>query len=447
MAAEDDRPGVAPGKGPARFADGGDVGEAQQGIGGLRLDESGTDSAVGGADDDASTYSTDDESSILDTDDLSTIDDEDDIIEWPEEVLANTRRNSHFLGFGGDEDALVDQANVTNYEDEDLLNPQSDEFQTAPNVVFTPSEHDVGRHSRNAGQLPVAQPGRPPLQTTGPTFERNRCTVTMFYGEEYEQSHSRRSKHYVVASDGSEGSQYAVNWAIGTVLRDGDEALVVSVMETDTKLDSLEPQGEDPNRRMLNQRLRQDMTVRLANQAFVLLQRTKLNVKVSCQAIHARNARHMLLDLIDFYAPTMVIVGSRGLENLRSMLNSMSHYLVQKSSVPYVPPRMCATNRSVMVAHNKLKLPSLPRGKADVVNNVRMRHMRLDQAVVEKTSNAAEHPEEHVDEEDDDEKAKGDAAQQEAEAVSAANEDRLARLNRKSLERRAASFGSVDADV
>ena len=85
----------------------------------------------------------------------------------------------------------------------------------------------------------------------------------------------------------------------------------------------------------------------------------------------------------------------------------MSHYLVQKSSVP------------VMVAHNKLKLPELPRGKADVVNNVRMRHMRLDQAAVEKTSTAAEHQ---------------DVPGQEGESP----EEHYWRLNRKSLARRPA---------
>ena len=43
----------------------------------------------------------------------------------------------------------------------------------------------------------------------------------------------------------------------------------------------------------------------------------------------------MLLDLIDFLEPTMAIVGSRGLGQLKGiLLGSTSHYLVQKSSVP-----------------------------------------------------------------------------------------------------------------
>lgn len=48
-------------------------------------------------------------------------------------------------------------------------------------------------------------------------------------------SKARRVRRYLVACDLSEESVYAIEWAIGTVLRDGDEAIVVSVIETDTK--------------------------------------------------------------------------------------------------------------------------------------------------------------------------------------------------------------------
>ena len=40
---------------------------------------------------------------------------------------------------------------------------------------------------------------------------------------------------------------------------------------------------------------RQGLAYILVRQATSLLQRTKLNVVVSCQAWHAKNARHMLL--------------------------------------------------------------------------------------------------------------------------------------------------------
>ena len=71
----------------------------------------------------------------------------------------------------------------------------------------------------------------------------------------------------------------------------------------------------------------------LARQATSLLQRTKLNVSVACQAWHSKNARHMLLgmtivcclrfvlmtliDIVDYNEPIMLIVGSRGLSQLK----------------------------------------------------------------------------------------------------------------------------------
>lgn len=256
------------------------------------------------------------------------------------------------------------------YEDEDL--ERDDEHITAPNVVL--SEDQVSTFLQRRGSKMLS------LSTSRPRFERNRCTITISHGEANAAAKaSKRPKRYVVASDGSEESSYAVEWTIGTVLRDGDEMLVVSVMETDTKLDALDPKHEEVSARMEHQRIRQAMASVLAKQATHLLERTRLEVKISCQAIHAKNARHMLLDLIDFYEPTMVVVGSRGLGSLRGiLLGSTSHYLVQKSSAP------------VMVARKRLKLPALPRGKGDVVESVRARHMRLDQASIEKVSTAGE---------------------------------------------------------
>ena len=73
---------------------------------------------------------------------------------------------------------------------------------------------------------------------------------------------------------------------------------------------------------------RQTTALLLVRQVTGLLQRTRLNITVTCQSLHAKNARHMLLgtfirkillilDLIDFLEPTMVIVGSRGLGQLK----------------------------------------------------------------------------------------------------------------------------------
>lgn len=300
--------------------------------------------------------------------------DADDADEMDSIVLDNTLYNAECLTshehWTTDPKSEDGHHHFETYEDEDL--ERDDEHITAPNVVL--SEDQVSTFVQRRGSKMLS------LTTSRPRFERNRCTITISHGESDAAAKAcKRPKRYVVASDGSEESSYAVEWTIGTVLRDGDEMLVVSVMETDTKLDALDPKHEEVSARMEHQRIRQAMASVLAKQATHLLERTRLEVKISCQAIHAKNARHMLLDLIDFYEPTMVVVGSRGLGSLRGiLLGSTSHYLVQKSSAP------------VMVARKRLKLPALPRGKGDVVESVRARHMRLDQASIEKVSNAGE---------------------------------------------------------
>jgi hypothetical protein len=55
----------------------------------------------------------------------------------------------------------------------------------------------------------------------------------------------------------------------------------------------------------------------LARQATGLLQRTRLHVTLTCQSWHAKNARHMLLDVVDFVGPALLIVGSRGMGQLK----------------------------------------------------------------------------------------------------------------------------------
>ncbi|KAI0345854.1 hypothetical protein BDW22DRAFT_1353458 [Trametopsis cervina] len=197
-----------------------------------------------------------------------------------------------------------------------------------------------------------------PLITSRPIFQRDRCTITVTHGdpEKAVDSNNRRTKRYVLASDLSEESRYALEWGIGTVLRDGDEMLIVTVVENEDKVDPLIPNPNDRMTKLRCQQERQGMAYILVRQATSLLQRTHLHVTISCQAWHAKNARHMLLDIVDYVEPTMLIVGSRGLGNLKGiLLGSTSHYLIQKCAVP------------VMVARRRLKRP--PRRSAHLATH------------------------------------------------------------------------------
>ncbi|CAA7261353.1 unnamed protein product [Cyclocybe aegerita] len=185
-----------------------------------------------------------------------------------------------------------------------------------------------------------------PFNTSRPVFQRDRCTITITQGDPTAKLGERRKKRYVVASDLSEESRYAVEWGIGTVLRDGDEMLITTVIENEAKVDPPIPSAADRAVKLRSQQERQGLAYILVRQVTGLLQRTRLNVTISCQAWHAKNSRHMLLDIVDHIEPTMLIVGSRGLGQLNGiLLGSTSHYLIQKCSVP------------VMVARRRLKRP------------------------------------------------------------------------------------------
>ncbi|KAG7443093.1 uncharacterized protein BT62DRAFT_954022 [Guyanagaster necrorhizus] len=211
----------------------------------------------------------------------------------------------------------------------------------------------------------------PPLQTSRPVFQRDRCTITITQGDPEAKLDGRAPKRYVVASDMSEESRYALEWGIGTVIRDGDEMLIVTVVESESKVDPAIPNAADRPTKLRSQQERQALAYILARQATSLLQRTKLNVTVRCQAWHAKNSRHMLLDIVDHVEPIMMIVGSRGVGQLKGiLLGSTSNYLIQKCSVP------------VMVARRRLKRP--PRRSAHLAKH--RAHVSLAEAGIDRVA-------------------------------------------------------------
>lgn len=218
-----------------------------------------------------------------------------------------------------------------------------------PTTQFSSLTSGPRSNARRRRSTKVEKQDLLPITTSRPQFSRDQCTITMVHGNPTQalKDVGRRKKTYMVASDFSEESRYAVEWAIGTVLRDGDDLWIVNVAETDSKLDPPEGANVDRLAKLRSQQDRQTLAYLLVRQATGLLQRTKLHVTVMCQAWHAKNARRMILDLVDYRNPTMLIVGSRGLNRLKGiLLGSTSHYLVQKSSVP------------VMIARRRLKRPA-----------------------------------------------------------------------------------------
>ena len=97
------------------------------------------------------------------------------------------------------------------------------------NVVVPPEPYfpTTLNHSspRNTRRRKSVRPEPLRLQTGRPVFQRDRCTISLTQGdpERKLRETGRRPRRYVIASDLSDESRYAVEWGIGTVLKDGDE--------------------------------------------------------------------------------------------------------------------------------------------------------------------------------------------------------------------------------
>ncbi|KAJ7601015.1 hypothetical protein C8J56DRAFT_911870 [Mycena floridula] len=249
-------------------------------------------------------------------------------------------------GFAAGDDVDIDPDPLG--EGVNVVVPPEPYFPSTLNSYSSSGAGSSSRGARNPRRRKSTRIHEPlPLQTSRPIFQRDRSTIHVTQGDPESKLNGRKKKRYVVASDMSEESRYAVEWGIGTVLRDGDEMILVTVMENESKVDPAIPSAADRATKLRSQQERQGLAYILVRQVTSLLQRTKLHVSVSCQAWHAKNSRHMLLDIVDYNEPVMLIVGSRGLGQLKGiLLGSTSHYLIQKCSVP------------VMVARRRLKRPA-----------------------------------------------------------------------------------------
>lgn len=173
----------------------------------------------------------------------------------------NTEKNA-LLSYGPDGELLYAQED----NDNDLADPLGEGINVVrpeeplfPNSPISLPDRGRGNRADGSGSIPVpaapvqsvlgadASPSASPaarrkkrsifkntdrleFKTSRPAFARDRCTVTLTHGnpEAYLRESvvsgqkPREPKTYVVASDLSMESGYAVEWGIGTVLRDGD---------------------------------------------------------------------------------------------------------------------------------------------------------------------------------------------------------------------------------
>ncbi|KAA6414396.1 MAG: hypothetical protein FRX48_01145 [Lasallia pustulata] len=247
----------------------------------------------------------------------------------------------------------------------------------------------------------------------------NRVIKTIIRGEfsrmqQEAEEGSRRLRTYLVATDLSDEAAYALEWTIGTVLRDGDTLLAVYAVDEESGTgktgdsDSIHgvPVGEgaqtihdtaalvgkltatlqspppslgpsppgqtsllpganthsrgvstDSRYMSKPEQERYHAIEDISQTCIKFLRKTKLQVRIAVEVIHCKSPKYMITEAIDGLEPTLVILGSRGRSALKGvLLGSFSNYLVTKSSVP------------VMVARKKLQKPN---------SKSRLPHVRL----------------------------------------------------------------------
>lgn len=230
------------------------------------------------------------------------------------------------------------------------------------------------------------------------------------------EEENHRLRKYLVATDLSDESTHALEWAIGTVLRDGDTLVAIYCIDEETGIAAAEVQVPDEPKAIKEQAaainlmtntklvpaqtnlvsefkrtsafyLRSDSNAgtptgspaplyrndrfkaeqersravqQITDKVLRLLRKTRLQVRVIVEVLHCKNPRHLVTEVIDVINPTLVVIGSRGRSALKGViLGSFSNYLVTKSSVP------------VMVARKKLRKQSkYKRTPVKQVNNI-----------------------------------------------------------------------------
>lgn len=189
-------------------------------------DDSGNDA------DDNDDYHTEDD----DVDSAAYFDDDDDEL-WDEdhffdeETEKNTEANAVYL----DDECVGPDGKKRENFDVYGEETEQDMLGEGPNVVMAPEPlfalpDAKSRTSQRTGLEVI---------TSRPMYARDRCTINIIQGDPDEKldESGKRMRRYVVLSDLSEESRYAVQWAVGTVARDGDEIFLISVIEDESKVD------------------------------------------------------------------------------------------------------------------------------------------------------------------------------------------------------------------
>jgi hypothetical protein len=156
----------------------------------------------------------------------------------------------------------------------------------------------------------------------------------------------RRQRVYLVATDLSEEAAYALEWTIGTVLRDGDTMLAVYAVDEETGLggtdapsggptaqqesdslmrtlsnhETLSAEGPGPSPLSTSvaasdadvdamgkaEKARYDAAVEVSNRCIKLLRKTRLQIRVVVEVFHCKSPKHMITEVVCSKQATVV---------------------------------------------------------------------------------------------------------------------------------------------
>lgn len=211
------------------------------------------------------------------------------------------------------------------------------------------------------------------------TPETNRCVRTIYRGDFAEMQkeaadNQRRVRKYLVATDLSEEAAHALEWTVGTVLRDGDTLLAIYCVDEETGVQR--PDGEvtptseasmltaqaatiaattnklqaqpGPTAVLVSDRRasplggansatpspigrarsyaeqeRHKAVHDITDRVTKLLRKTRLQVRVVIEVIHCKIPKHLICEVIDYISPTLVILGSRGRSALKGSVRKL----------------------------------------------------------------------------------------------------------------------------
>ncbi|KAG1357277.1 hypothetical protein G6F62_001763 [Rhizopus arrhizus] len=145
---------------------------------------------------------------------------------------------------------------------------------------------------------------------------------------------TRRSRTFMVATDLSNNGDYALDYTLENLMDDGDEIIVLRVSTIDLS----------ENRFYLQQTLRKEES-QSKERSNVVMNKIMaaggpdMRISAVIEFVIGK-VQETIQNMISTYQPSMLVVGTRGLSELKEMfINSVSKYCLQHSPIPVVVVR------------------------------------------------------------------------------------------------------------